>query len=278
MANKSSDLDTLEEKVNSLMQSQGSGYPPHIGPPPGLELMSEAERNAAEVSVLKQRVFQAMIKMKRSAGFERRTSVHLKKKVFQAMFSARHSSETKDKESEMKALQLKNLMKRAFKGMRDSRCSTDGHATPRSSKSEDSQGSPLSLEGGRQGDLEMIAEQVVEQLQTKAESIKAQIRKGLLRAHRTGELLELRHELDELADSVSQMGAKLGSGSSADQTSNPSLPATSRKKRWSDYSNTESESEPIVVRRSPPQGVSDFSDSDAENKRGRRWGSATSRT
>merc|ERR1719401_2458622 len=107
MANKSSDLDSLEEKVNSLLQSQSSGLFSEIGPPPGLELMSEAERNAAECSALKQRVFQAMLKTKRLAGFEQRTSAVLKKRVFQAMFSAKRSlSPRTDKEAEMKAVQL----------------------------------------------------------------------------------------------------------------------------------------------------------------------------
>lgn len=278
MANKSSDLDTLEEKVNSMLQSQGLSSPPQIGPPPGLALMSEAERNAAEVSALKQRVFQAMLKTKRSAGLERRTSALLKKRAFEAMFSAKCSlSETRGKESEMKTLQLKNLMQRAFKGMRDSKRSTDGHVTPRGVKSEGSPNGLLSPEGSPQEDLKMLAEQVVEQLQAKAESIKVQIRKGFLRAHRTGELVDLKHEFDELADSVSEMGAKLGSATGLElsppnspQTSKQSLQVplrSSAKKRWSEYTSGESERELEVTGRSPTHPSGDFLDSDQENRR-----------
>merc|ERR1712187_923370 len=118
-------------------------------------------------------------------------------------------------------------MKRAFKGMRDSRSTTDGPVTPRGLKSVDSPTDLLSPDS-HQGDLEMIAEQVVEQLQTKADFIKAQIRNGFLRAHRNGELLDLRNELDELADSVSQMGAKFGSGANLELPS-PSSPTACRQ-------------------------------------------------
>jgi len=183
----------------------------------------------------------------------------------------------------MKALQLRNLMKRAFKGMRDSKSTADGPVTPRGLKSVDSPTDLLSPDS-HQGDLEMIAEQVVEQLQTKADFIKAQIRNGFLRAHRNGELLDLRNELDELADSVSQMGAKLGSGATLEIPS-PSSPKACRqnlhgssgaplKKRWSEYTSGESDSD---LNRSPPRLVGDCSDSDRENKRDRRWGSSVSR-
>lgn len=282
MATTSSDLNSLEEKVNSLLEAQD--WEP-IGPPPGLsrELVNEAERTSAEVNELKQRVFQAMLNIKRSAGLERRNSALLKKKVFQAMFNAKRSPSDEDKGSEMQALQLKKLMKRAFKGMRDSkRCS----APPDTSGANLHSGARHSgcLEADdcdRQEDLEMIAAQVVEQLQTKADSIKEQLRKGLLRAHRAGELLELKVELEELADSVSQMGEKLGGADSSSGLGSPSpnsppkiSPALglSRSKRWSEYTSGESETEIVMPYPSPPPGFADFSDSDAESRRARRWG------
>merc|ERR1719221_124595 len=89
------------------------------------------------------------------------------------------------KELEVKALQIKNLMKRAWQGMRESR---------------------------RPRELERIADEMTEQFQTKAESLKEKIRQGLLRAHRAGELQEMRDELDELADSVPLPSDTRGAG------------------------------------------------------------------
>jgi len=186
------------------------------------------------------------------------------------MFSAKQSaSPTPDNERKLQNLQLKNLMKRAFTGLRASRCTTDGHLTPRGSKSEDSPSDLLSPDGSNQGDLEMLAEQVVEQLQAKAESIKAQIRAGFLRAHRAGELLELREELDELADSVSQMGAKLSPPHGSPQKSKLGGQGPSRlssNRRWAEYTSG-SESDVGVMGRSPPHPSGDCSESDLENKR-----------
>merc|ERR1719375_805170 len=107
---------------------------------------------------LKEQVFRAMFDMKRSG--------HLKEQITSDMNDAQNELETQ-------ALQLKNLMKRAWKGMIVTRQSSE---------------------------LERITDQMAEQLQTKAKSIKNRIRKGLLRAHRAGELREIRDELDEISD------------------------------------------------------------------------------
>merc|ERR1712170_233853 len=69
-------------------------------------------------------------------------------------------------------------------------------------------------------ELERLADEMTESLQTKAESI-AKLRKGLIRAHRAGELLEIRDELDEINDSV-------------DTPMKPAAPTA--KKRWTDCS------------------------------------------
>mmetsp|Transcript_19825 Transcript_19825/g.26669 ORF Transcript_19825/g.26669 Transcript_19825/m.26669 type:complete len:164 (+) Transcript_19825:3-494(+) len=109
------------------------------------------------------------------------------------------------KELEMRALQLKNLMKRAWKGM---------------------------VESKRHGELERIADEMSEDFQTKADSLKNKVRKGLLRAYRAGELQEIRHELDEIADTVPlQEGPgdpKFGGAEEA--------PTTHARKRWAEYS------------------------------------------
>merc|ERR1719313_2726048 len=95
-------------------------------------------------------------------------SGNLKEQITSDMNDAQNELETQ-------ALQLKNLMKRAWKGMIVTRQSSE---------------------------LERITDQMAEQLQTKAKSIKNRIRKGLLRAHRAGELREIRDELDEISDVV----------------------------------------------------------------------------
>merc|ERR1740129_1175187 len=111
-----------------------------------------------------------MIDMKRSRDLQRTTSDDM---------------DDAQKELEMKALQLKRLMKRAWNGL---------------------------LETKKHRELERIADEMAEQMQTKAESLKKKIRTGLLRAHRTGELQEMREELDELADSVHVPGELADSG------------------------------------------------------------------
>merc|ERR1711948_80207 len=46
---------------------------------------------------------------------------------------------------------------------------------------------------------------MAQELEVKMDTIRGKVRKGLIRAHRAGELQELRGELDELADAVSAM-------------------------------------------------------------------------
>jgi len=132
----------------------------------------------------------------------------LKERVFRAMIDMKRSRDiertTSDmddaqKELEMKAVQLKSLMG-AWKGM---------------------------MESKRPKELERIADEMAEQLQTKAESIKNKLRKGLLRAHRAGELFEIRDELDEINDSV-------------DAPMQPAKPKA--KKRWSEMASSDSDS------------------------------------
>eukprot|EP00406_Dinophysis_acuminata_P062562 CAMPEP_0179284182 /NCGR_PEP_ID=MMETSP0797-20121207/38556_1 /TAXON_ID=47934 /ORGANISM="Dinophysis acuminata, Strain DAEP01" /LENGTH=105 /DNA_ID=CAMNT_0020992951 /DNA_START=29 /DNA_END=343 /DNA_ORIENTATION=- len=84
------------------------------------------------------------------------------------------------------------------------------------------------LESKKSRELERIADEMAEQLQTRADPIKSKIRKALLRAHRAGQLLELRGELDELADSVPvQMRPPSG---------------TPPNKRWVDIASSDSDS------------------------------------
>jgi len=133
----------------------------------------------------------------------------LKERVFRAMFDMRRSKKLEkstadmddaQRELEMKALQLK-LMKRAWKGM---------------------------LESKRQCELESIASEMATGFQTKADSLKNKMRDVLLRAHRAGELREMREELDELANVVPTMPdiVHQGCGDMAAQ----------QRKRWAEFS------------------------------------------
>jgi len=84
------------------------------------------------------------------------------------------------------------------------------------------------LESKRSIELERIADEMADQFQTRSESIKNRMKEGLLRAHRTGELIEIRDELDELQDSVpTQIRAS---------SESPEKEKEKEKKRWSEYS------------------------------------------
>merc|ERR1719424_1396896 len=81
-------------------------------------------------------------------------------------------------ELERKASQLRErLMKRAWKGM------VDGIKVGEFDGCE----------------LQRIANEMVELFPTKADAIKHKIKAGVLRAHRAGELRDMREEFDELA-------------------------------------------------------------------------------
>jgi len=134
----------------------------------------------------------------------------LKERVFRAMFDMKRSKKlersTSDmddaqRELEMKALQLKHLMKRAWKGMRESK---------------------------RQCELENIAAEMATGFQSKADSLKNKLRNVLLRAHRAGELPEMREELDELANTVSTMPDVVRQGHKD--------MAAQQRKRWAEFS------------------------------------------
>lgn len=172
-------VNTTEKVKRSLLDANEVGDLESIAE----EMADVAETKAAEVRALKERVFHAM-SMAQSKDLEETTS----------------DMEDAQRDLEMKAFQIKRLMRRAFKGMCESKKLT---------------GSERSTE------LERIADEMSEQLTTRTESIKQKIRSALLRAHRAGQLRELRNELDEMADSVTAPLA-------------PSRAPT--KKMWADFS------------------------------------------
>merc|ERR1711959_739749 len=101
LASKASDLSALNEKVKrSLLNAHREGDLTRIAE----EMVGEAERKAKEVKELKERVFRAMIDMKRSRDLEKTEA----------------DMDDAQKELEMKAIQLKSLMK-AWKGTLESK-------------------------------------------------------------------------------------------------------------------------------------------------------------
>jgi hypothetical protein len=209
MASKACDLEALNERVKrGLLSAKGAGDLECVAE----EMVVQVERQAAEMKALKERVFRALsaqLRSSASAGAQGDTSEPA---------AAVHKEDTQ-KEMQMKALQLKFLMKRAWRGL---------------------------LESRRSGELEHIADEMAEQLQTKAEPIKNKIRKAMLRAHRAGELFELRDELDELADAV-PLSDSPGRPGNFDELAEASVAAAAAAKvktgasgrRWCEYTSSE---------------------------------------
>lgn len=207
---------------------------------------TEMESKASDLKALKDRVARSILTAHRGGDLERIAEEmmmqaerkaaevkELKERVFRALMDIKQSRhwekpsadmDDAQRELEMKALQLKSLMKRAWKGMLESRRSTE---------------------------LERIADEMADQFQNKAESI-GKARQALLRAHRAGELLEIRDELDELADSAPvPLAAKTSEQKDKDN------------RRWSEYaSDSESSFDPKEAARTrlagPSSGAGDI--------------------
>lgn len=257
IADQASDLRALKERITrGLLSAHRAGDLERIAE----EMASQAERKAHEVRELKERVFRAMNQMKETRQMEQEDkdgrmreveiqALHessLLKRAWKGMVASRRSRSKEveqiadetlqsaadiddvQKELEMKALQLRSLMKRAWKGMLESKRSTE---------------------------LERIADEMAEQIDTKAKSIKNRTRKALLRAHRAGELADLRDELDEMVDVMPEKPT-------------PSAPAGPRQKRWAEYS---SDSDTTFIVRDTASRTShaeaDVSGSDAEGSK-----------
>ncbi|CAE8706480.1 unnamed protein product [Polarella glacialis] len=119
----------------------------------------------------------------------------------------------------------------------------------------------------RSDELRLLADEMTQVLDTQVETIRSRVRQGLLRAHRAGELQDLREELDELADEVpstlepsphtrNREAGKLlrfqrgGKARGPEATGGLGHDASGTRKRWSEMTSSDSDREarsPSVV-------------------------------
>lgn len=208
---------------------------------------SELASQASDLSALNEKVRRSLRGAHRTEEIERIVEAmaseadkkaaevkQLKENVFKALIElkrSKHVEEVDDAQKmlEMDALQLRRLMRRAWQGM---------VATTRN-----------------EAEVERLADEYAAQLQTKAEALKKKMRGGLLRAHRAGELLELKEELDEIADSVphlpqgqgldSYSGSPQGGAAAASDAGVPwppfQAPVSLSRRRWADMTSSDSD-------------------------------------
>ncbi|CAE8593961.1 unnamed protein product [Polarella glacialis] len=141
MVSRISELNALNEKVTQgLLDARGVGHLERIAE----EMASEAERKAAEVQALKERVFRAMRDMRRSHDTDaiESDSPHAKNLMKQAFKALCASRQPKDRFTFVIAVlfqddtHAKNLMKQAFKGLLASRQAKDEMAEQLLSKAQ----------------------------------------------------------------------------------------------------------------------------------------------
>lgn len=194
---------------------------------------SEFASKASDMSALNAKVKQGLLDAHRAGDLERlaeemvdeaeRKAAEvkaLKERVFRALRDTKRARDLEQtasdmddaqNELEMRALQIKSLMKKAWKGMVETR---------------------------RTRELERIADEMAEQLRAKADALKHKIAHGLLRAHRSGELREIRDELEELADSVAVLDDEAGV---VDRGGEPTA-LQCRRRRWAEPPSSDSDS------------------------------------
>eukprot|EP00933_Yihiella_yeosuensis_P080696 TRINITY_DN94161_c0_g1_i1.p1 TRINITY_DN94161_c0_g1~~TRINITY_DN94161_c0_g1_i1.p1 ORF type:complete len:958 (-),score=207.50 TRINITY_DN94161_c0_g1_i1:255-2750(-) len=100
---------------------------------------------------------------------------------------------------------------------------------------------------GNTGELVRLAGEMEQVLETQVETIRSRVRNGLLRAHRAGELWDLRDELDELADEVPEIGMNSSCHGSQSPERRRGLPWNAGKadrRRWCDMTSSDSDHDP----------------------------------
>ncbi|CAL1145569.1 unnamed protein product [Cladocopium goreaui] len=235
MVRSAVDLQDLKERFKvAMLSAHRTGELQKVAE----KLATEVERRADDFQRLKERALESLLRMKRAGELDRmaqemrtaseaqavedaRPALSAKQRALQSLLEMKRSGElqllAEEMDSAQKALEAKAAQLRGLRGA-------------------------ASLGNG---ELERLVDQMTEELESQAESIRSRVRKGLLRAHRRGELQDLRQELDELADEV------------------PSMPSKQRAKRWQET--ISSDSEPENVRRRDDD-LSSNEGSDADTK------------
>mmetsp|Transcript_21569 Transcript_21569/g.32275 ORF Transcript_21569/g.32275 Transcript_21569/m.32275 type:complete len:186 (+) Transcript_21569:3-560(+) len=123
-------------------------------------------------------------------------------------------------EAERQAVEVKALKERVFRAMKELSRSRSPHQEPEemsvAQRELEAEAQQLKkklmqkawqgmLESRQTAELERTAQRMAEQLQAQADALKFKLQSGLLQAHRTGELRELRDELAVLAQNASQL-------------------------------------------------------------------------
>ncbi|CAE7245856.1 INPP5E [Symbiodinium microadriaticum] len=234
MERSASDLQNLKVKFKAAMlTAHRTGELHKVAG----DLAQEVERQADDFQRLKERALESLLRMKRAGKLEDlaeemrrgsgaqagtgtaaaarnadtaarkqkegRSSLSAKQRALQSLLEMKRSGELQflaeemesaQRKFEAKAAQFREISARMRRGV---------------------------VNAMRSGELERLVGEMTEVLETqamgkalvlsclpmsrKAESIRTRVRKGLLRAHRRGELEDLRQELDELADEVPSM-------------------------------------------------------------------------
>lgn len=177
------------------------------------DLASEVERRADEFQQLKERALRSLLRMKKAGELERLAKRMprdgpadqrpAKQRALHSLLEMKRSGELERLAQEMadvqEMLKVKAAQIRQIAGPPETGTSDlDGHVS-------------CNADRKYSGELERLVGEVEQVLENKAETLQERVRKGLLRAHRTGELQELRGQLDELADTVPRQGSSGGS-------------------------------------------------------------------
>jgi len=226
MVSSTGDLKALKERFKViLLGAHRRGELHSIA----ADLASEVQQKAEDFQHLKERALQSLLEMKRAGGLDR---------LAQEMGSGVSAGRPPAKERA-----LRSLLEMKRSGEVELLAEEMGDTQAKLEKTA------LELRemvmGDRQTDaLKRLAGEMEQVLDGKMKTIRDKARRSLLRAHRAGELHELRGELDELADVVSTLTPKdAGTGSSsmsaaAGRATAGALAACSsgigRGKRWSD--------------------------------------------
>lgn len=216
MVTSASDLQALKERFKSTMLgAHRRGELQRLAE----DLASEVEDKAADFQRLKERALRSLLEMKRAGQLERlaqqmgeqpaSSAEPAKSRVLRSLLALKRSGELERLAQEMgqtqQELNVKAVELREWSA------------------------------GQKQGssdDLHRIAGEIERVLDSTTEQIRSKLARSLLRAHRTGELQELKGELDEMVDTVPQtMAAR--AAYSGDRS----------RRRWAEMTTSESEME-----------------------------------
>lgn len=215
------------------------------------DLASEVERKAENFQRLKERALQSLLRMKRAGELE-----DLARRVASEAAGRGEGEEEEEQGDKGKAparervrsrlLELKRSgeLERLAQEMADTQAKLEDKATQlREIAAKMRRG----LRGAkRSGHLENIAAELAQEFNDKAKALRGRVTRSLLRAHRAGELRELRDQFDELADDVPMppvLPAVAASGGSPVAAAAAAAAAASPRRHWSEMTSDSSDAD-----------------------------------